>query len=92
MSISGIPKALRPDAGIESNRRWIHIRVAAFLELAEPIPTQAECIDQVGIEDVYFADSEVVSNGRRHAKPWIQLRSASWARSASRKFILALAV
>src|SRR5579859_3822861 len=70
-------EALRPDASIEADRRGIHACVAAFLELTESIPAQAECVDEIWIEDVYFADSEVIGNRRRHTEPGTQLRAAT---------------
>src|ERR1700722_6703725 len=47
----------------------VDVRVAAPLELAEAVPAEPDCIEQNRVEDMNFADCEVVGYGRGHAKP-----------------------
>ena len=84
--------ARRTDPGIETDGGGIFVGVPALLELTESVPAQAEGIDQICIEDVNFADREVVCHRGRHAKPGAQLRAAARARSTARKLVFTLAV
>ena len=84
--------ALRTDSGVEPDRRRIFTCVPALLELTESIPAQTKRIDQIGIENVNFADREIVRHRGCDAKPRTQLRAAAGASSAARELVFAFAV
>ena len=63
-----------------------------FLELAEAIPTEAQRINQIGIENVNFADRKIVRDRGRYAEPRTQLRAAAWPRSAAGELIFTISL
>ena len=83
---------IRTDAGVEADGSWIHVGIPALLKLAEAVPAEAQGVDQLRVENVNLADGKVISNGRGHAEPGIQLRTTPRPGAAARKFIFTGAV
>src|SRR5215468_1891903 len=83
---------LGADASVKSDGGRIHIRIPAFLKLAEAVPAEPQCVDQPGVENVNLADREIICHCRGDAEPGTQLRTSAGPGAPTGKLVLPMAV